>query len=319
MNHGTEPDEERPILIQDLTKEFNGRRVLDSLTLEIQRDRCVGFLGPNGAGKTTTIKILTGMLRPTSGKAYLLGIDVERDLKGALARTGCVVEIPEFYRELTPLESFQYLGRLRGMDRSSIERRSWEVLEAVRMKEWANERIGKFSKGMVQRIAVAQALLHEPEILILDEPTAGLDPRGMVEVRQLINSLKREEYTIFMSSHLLYEVQEICDRVAVIDRGKLLVYDDVDNLVKLRRLAKIEVDLLDRIDVETYEKVCGLEGVKGVQCPTGHKMFIDLEGDESSRARLLDEIRGLGLRVTSFKEAGVALESLYMDLVKESS
>jgi energy-coupling factor transporter ATP-binding protein EcfA2 len=143
-------------------------------------------------------------------------VDVTKDPKAALAGVGAVVETPEFYPYLTPKETLAYLGELRGMSKEDIDRRSKEVLETVKMTEWADKRIGKFSKGMKQRIAIAQAILHEPPVIILDEPTSGLDPRGMVEVREILMELKKADYTVFMSSHLLNEVQEVCTDVALI-------------------------------------------------------------------------------------------------------
>ncbi len=173
-----------PISIQNLTKEFNGFRAVDNLTLTVKKGSFVGFLGPNGAGKTTTIKILTNLLGTTSGSAFLNGVDVTKDPKDALASVGAVVETPEFYPYLTPRETLAYLGELRGMRKEEIKTRTDEVLKTVKMEDWADKRIGKFSKGMKQRIAIGQAILHKPELIILDEPTSGLDPRGMIEVHE---------------------------------------------------------------------------------------------------------------------------------------
>ncbi|HRR67636.1 MAG TPA: ABC transporter ATP-binding protein, partial [Methanomassiliicoccales archaeon] len=220
-----------PIVINKLTKDFGGFMAVDDLSLTVPRRSFMGFLGPNGAGKTTTIKILTNMLSASSGEAYLNGVDVTKDPKAALANVGAVVETPEFYPFLTPRETLSYLGELRGMSRQDIERRGREVLETVKMTDWADKRIGKFSKGMKQRVAIAQAILHEPSVIILDEPTSGLDPRGMVEVREILTELKRADYTVFMSSHLLNEVQEVCTDVVLIDHGKLLRSGSVASLV----------------------------------------------------------------------------------------
>ncbi len=162
-----------PIVIQKLTKDFNGFKAVDNLDLVVKKSTFMGFLGPNGAGKTTTIKILTDLLSATSGSAELNGFDVTKEPKTALAQIGAVVETPEFYPYLTPNETLAYLGELRGMSKEDIQRRSKEVLETVKMTEWADKRIGKFSKGMKQRVAIAQAILHEPCIIILDEPTSG--------------------------------------------------------------------------------------------------------------------------------------------------
>jgi ABC-2 type transport system ATP-binding protein len=307
-----------PLVIESLSKDYDGFRALDSLNLKVGTKSCTGFLGPNGAGKTTTIKILTSMLRATGGRAFLNGVDVTTDPKEALARVGAVVETPEFYPELTPIETLNYFAKLRGIPSDRAKARVMQVIDQVKMGEWKDRRIGKFSKGMKQRIAIAQALLHEPDLLVLDEPTAGLDPRGMAEVRDIIKALRIQGYTVFMSSHLLFEVQQLCDHIAVVDKGKLLIYDTVESLSTKRHVLKMEVDLVGKIDTETYAKVCALDKVKGVQCPTATKMLIDFDGDVADRRILLESLQRLGLQVYSFADAGVALEDFYLDLIKES-
>ena len=306
------------IEIQNLVKDFGDIKAVDDLTIEVPAKRTVGFLGPNGAGKTTTIKILTNLITSTSGSALINGVDVVTAPKKALAHTGAVVETPEFYPYLTPMETLAYLGRLRGMSSSDISKRSNEVLSEVKMTEWRKTRIGKFSKGMKQRLAIAQALLHEPEVLILDEPTSGLDPRGMVEVREIVKGLKKQDYTIFMSSHLLGEVQEMCDSAALIDRGKLLVYDSIDNLKSLTKVSKIEVTSLDEIPRSALDRIGQFQDVSAVDAINSHTMLITFGGTVNSRADLLSSIQAEGLKVTGFSPVGLPLEMMYMELVKES-
>ncbi len=306
------------IVIQNLTKSFQGFKAVDSLTLTVKRRSFLGFLGPNGAGKTTTIKILTNLLSASEGQAFLNDVDVTKYPKKALAGVGAVVETPEFYPFLTPNETLEYLGTLRGMPKREIGRRGKEVLGTVKLEEWADTRIGKFSKGMKQRLAIAQALLHEPHVLILDEPTSGLDPRGMVEVRNILKDLKKGDYTIFMSSHLLNEVQEICDSVALIDHGKLLAHDAVSSLVSSSTAKAIEVRVLQPLDGHTIERISGFEGVESAAPLSETLLSISFKGDETDQARLLADIQALGLKVVSFKESGIPLESLYMSLITDS-
>lgn len=306
------------IRIENLTKDFGAIKAVDNLTLEVPEGVTCGFLGPNGAGKTTTIKILTSLISATSGKAYLHGVDAISNPKGALNHVGAVVETPEFYPYLTPIETLAYLGRIRGMTGHEIKTRSDEVLRDVKLDQWRTTRIGKFSKGMKQRLAIAQALLHQPDILILDEPTTGLDPRGMVEVREIIKSLKRQNYTIFMSSHLLVEVQEVCDRAALIDRGKLLVHDSIENLKKLTKLAKIEVSVLGQISDSALDLVRSFKNVRAVERVNGGVFIVTLEGQSEERAELLSQIQGMGAKVSAFSQVGLPLELMYMELVKES-
>lgn len=306
------------IELQNLSKSFGTIKAVDNLSLKVPKGQTVGFLGPNGAGKTTTIKIMTNLITATSGRALLRGVDVVTDPKQALSSVGAVVETPEFYPYLTPLETLEYLGRIRGMSSAEIKARSAEVLQEVKLKEWGTTRVGKFSKGMKQRLAIAQALLHEPEILILDEPTTGLDPRGMVEVREIIKQLKKQGYTIFMSSHLLVEVQEVCDSAALIDRGKLLVYDSIENLKRLTKIAKIEITSANEMSQAEIERMRALPKVRAVEPINSHTAIVTYEGSVEERGDLLLAVQAMGLKVTGFSPVGLPLELMYMDLVKES-
>ncbi len=306
------------IELDKLTKNFGPIKAVDNLTLTVDEGLTVGFLGPNGAGKTTTIKILTDLLSATSGRAILQGVDVLTDPKKALKNVGAVVETPEFYPYLTPIETLAYLGRIRGMHSKEITERTDAVLKEVKLEQWTTTRIGKFSKGMKQRLAIAQALLHEPDILILDEPTSGLDPRGMVEVREIIKELKRQRYTIFMSSHLLGEVQEVCDRAALIDHGKLLVYDTLDKLSTLSKVTRLEILSLGEVNDSVLSKVRAMPRVRDVARATSSAFIVTLEDGMEQRADLLQQVMSMGVRVTGFSTVGLPLETLYMDLVKES-
>jgi ABC-2 type transport system ATP-binding protein len=307
------------IITENLTKNFGTFTAVNELNLRIEHGVCVGFLGPNGAGKTTTIKILTSMLRATKGNAYIDGVDVETDPKGALSRVGSVVETPEFYPYLTPVETLTYLGKIRGVDSQSLPERIKIVIEEVRLQDWKDKRIGKFSKGMKQRLAIAQALLHEPPILILDEPTSGLDPRGMVEVREIIQLLKGEGRTIFMSSHLLFEVQEVCDKVAMINKGQLLKYDEIDNLAMYAGVVKIEVQILSSITPEQVKSIQEMGAVKNMVVYNPSLFVVELEGKEPEKADLLSHLQRIeGIKVTSFRTVGTALENLYMSMISDS-
>ncbi len=219
------------IVIENLSKYYNKFLALDSLSLRVEENENVGLLGPNGAGKSTTLKILCGLLRASSGTAYIDGVDVAERPEQALSRIGAIVETPEFYSFLTPQETLGYLGRLRGMRGDRLKQRIKEVIKLVRLEEWSNVKIEKFSRGMKQRLALAQALLHDPPVLILDEPGLGLDPRGIVEFREIIETMGKEK-TVFFASHQLTEVAQVCNKVAIIDRGHLLAYDSITQLEK---------------------------------------------------------------------------------------
>ena len=219
------------IVIENLSKYYSKFLALDNLSLRIAENENVGLLGPNGAGKSTTLKILCGLIRSSSGAAYIDGIDVAKKPEQALSRIGAIVETPEFYPFLTPQETLSYFGRLRGMRGDGLRHRIKEVIRLVKLEEWVTVKIEKFSRGMKQRLAVAQALLHDPPILILDEPGLGLDPRGVVEFREIIAGVGKEK-TVLFASHQLVEVAQICNKVAIIDHGKLLAYDSISELEK---------------------------------------------------------------------------------------
>jgi ABC-2 type transport system ATP-binding protein len=307
------------IVTQGLTKYYNHLLALEDLNLKINSGDCVGFLGPNGAGKSTTIKILCNLIRPTKGKAYINGKDITSEPKLTLREIGAFVEVPEFYVYFNPIEALSYLGELRGIEKSVLKRRIKEVLELVRLSEWSKMKIGKFSRGMKQRLGIAQVILHDPPILILDEPTLGLDPRGMHEIREIIKDLRKQGKTVFFASHLLHEVGQICDRVALINKGKLLAYDYVENLEKIFKVQKIEIEALHPIEAKQMEQIREMKSVKSISTE-GKRILIDFEGNEIMRADLLAVlIRDLNLRIISFKPSMEALEEIYLQLIKEAS
>ncbi len=305
-----------PIVIEHLTKRYGQHVALNDLSLTVEKGACLGYLGPNGAGKTTTIKILTSLMRATKGRAYLNGKDVIRHPKSALDRVGAVVETPEFYPQLTPRECLSYLGKIRGMHDDAIAERTHAVLEQVKLLEVVDDRTATFSKGMKQRLAVAQALFHEPSILILDEPTAGLDPRGMVEVRAIIKELKATDITILMSSHLLNEVQEVCDKVAIIDRGTLLTYDSVRNLSGTKG-TNVTVTTLTSVSPAEFRAIRALKGVQSLTRTDALTLVVRFSGGALEQFKILRGILNTGVRVTSFAPQGAAIEDIYLSLVPE--
>ena len=308
-----------PITVRDLGKDYGKFTALDALALTIPKGTCFGYLGPNGAGKSTTIKILTNLIRPSRGHAELFGIDVQRRPREALQRVGAVIETPEFYGYLSPRETLAYAGRLRGMDRSDLDARSEEVLKTVKLADWTDERIETFSKGMKQRLAIAQALLHEPDLLILDEPTSGLDPRGMAEVRDIVKDLKRGGHTIFMSSHLLAEVQEVCDAAALIDKGKLVLQGNLSDLAARAEASAFQATFLTPPSAADLAFMQGLPGVRGVVVSGNGGVELRVHGGPDVQAAILKALVSRGLPVTSFRLVGTALEQLYLENIRETS
>lgn len=303
------------LVAQGLTKFYGPIKALDNVSLKVGQGESVGLLGPNGAGKTTTMKIFCNIIRPNSGAAFINGFDAIKESSKAMRNVGVMVEVCEFYPFLTPVESLSYLGRLRGMKKSELPESIKRVLGIAKLQEWTNVRVGKFSKGMKQRLAIAQTLLHDPPILILDEPSLGLDPRGMADVRSLIKELKREK-TVFMASHLLFEVSETCDKVALIDRGKLLAFDSIDKLESVFASERIQVEVLKPLDLGQVESIESIQGVRKVTA-SGTLVFVDFKGDKETQATILEGIVERGIKVTSFRPALGSLEEVYMRVVKE--
>ncbi len=306
----------------NLTKSYGSFTALSDLNLKIEGSKCVGFLGPNGAGKTTTLKLFTDMIRPTKGRALINGISVHEKKRLALAHCGSLIESPEIYPSFTPVEALSMIADIRGVPRSAKAKRIEEALTEVKMDDWKDKKVGKFSKGMKQRINIASALLSEPQILLLDEPTTGLDPRGMAEVRDIVRSLKKRSRLIFMSSHLLPEVSDVCDEVAMIDHGKLLVYDTLSNVTTKFSGGNahiVEVGLSKPLDDSTVTgPISKLPGVVSVEKMDSRNLRIRFSGEMDAQERLLADLVSLRIGVISFRASGSALEDTYLNLIKDT-
>lgn len=307
-----------PIELVCLRKEYGAFTAVDDLSLGIRRNSFTGLLGPNGAGKSTTLKILTNLIRPTSGNAYINGVDVTRDPKGALEGVGTVIETPEFYGYLTPRQTLAYVGGIIGMSRESISSQTDEILEKVRMTQWADSRLSTFSKGMRQRIAIGQALLGDPSVIILDEPTSGLDPRGMAEMREVLRDIRDDTHdlTIVMSSHMLHEVEDLCDRVAMVDHGKLVMDGDISAVASVAGAVPMIVRTEGRPTDEAVERVGAIDHVISAE-RSGNEIHIMYDIRSGGRPELFESIASLGIGAWSLAE-GDTLESRYLDLIKES-
>ncbi len=237
--------EEKIIEINGLTKKFKDVKAVDELSLNVYKGDIFGFLGPNGAGKSTTIRMLLTLIRPNAGKIKLLGKPLNKERALILREVGAIVEKPDFYNYISAYKNLEILGRISGREVSS--NRIMEILETVGLKERRTSKVKTYSHGMKQRLGIAQALLHDPELIILDEPTTGLDPQGMKEIRDLIIHLRDEKSkTIFLSSHLLSEVEQIANRMIIINKGKTVVEGYVQDLLNSAELkVTFEVDDLD--------------------------------------------------------------------------
>jgi len=306
----------------NLSKVYGTFTALSNLNLKIEGSKCVGFLGPNGAGKTTTLKIFTDLIRASSGQALINGFNVHTHKKAALDSVGTVIETPEIYPSLTPREALGMIAEIRGIPHAERKKRVEEVTMEVGMQEWVDKRTGKFSKGMKQRICIASALLSDPRIVILDEPTTGLDPRGMSEVRDIVKSLKKKDRLIFMSSHILSEVEDVCDEVAMIDHGKLLVYDTLQNVTSKFSgggANVVEVGLIRPLPAGALDgSITKLPGVISVQRLDDKRFRISCSGGADVQEKILAGLVQSNIGVVSFQPASSALEESYLHLIKDT-
>ncbi len=298
-----------------LTRRFGTYAAVDNLSLRVDGAKCVGFLGPNGAGKTTTLKMFTNLIFPTQGEAFVNGISVAEDRKRALSSCGALIETPEIYPSLTPREALELAGALRGMASADIRDRTRVVLEQVKMTEWSDQKVGKFSKGMKQRVNIAITLLSDPEVVLLDEPSTGLDPRGMAEVRSIIRGLKGEGRLVFFSSHILSEVVDVCDDVALLNRGKLLFYDTLANVTANLSGGATSVDasfVAPVGDVDVQGKIATLGDVASVSRLDERRLSVAIKGGPDARARVLKQLADLPFGLVGFHESRSALEEVYL-------
>jgi len=305
----------------NLSKKFGSFVAVSSLNLKITGSKCVGFLGPNGAGKTTTLKMFTDLIRASSGEALINGVNVHTHKKEALASVGTLIETPEIYPSLTPREALMMIAEIRGVPAEERRKRIEEAVAEVRMGEWIDKRVGKFSKGMKQRICIASTLLSNPRILLLDEPSTGLDPRGMSEVRDIVKSLKGKHRLIFMSSHLLSEVSDVCDEIAIIDHGKLIIYDKIAKVTaKFSGGANaVEVGLQRPIDEPLLSKtIAVLPDVISAEKRDDRTFSVRFRGGLDVQERLLSDLVKLNIGVISYKPAASELEDAYLNLIKST-
>lgn len=286
---------------------FWGRRVtaVDELSLEVRRGEVFGFLGPNGAGKTTTIKMLMGLIYPSGGTATLFGRPVGDPV--AKAKVGFLPESPYFYDYLTGREFLKFYGHLFGFFGATLEKRVDELLDLVSMTHARDLQLRKFSKGMLQRVGIAQALINDPELIILDEPMSGLDPIGRKEVRDLILRLKESGKTVMFSSHILHDAEVLCDRVAMIMKGKLVACGQVSDLIERGTTQEVEM-VIDRLLPEALERIKPLATKVVLQ---GERVMVALTSQQNVD-QAIDIIRSTKAKLVALTPHKSSLEDLFI-------
>lgn len=224
---------EKIIEVKDLTKKFKNFIAVDKISFDIKKGEIFGFLGPNGAGKSTVIRMLTTLLRPTSGSAMIAGLDIDKEQDEVRKHIGLVAEKIILYDHLTARENLEFFGQLYGLDKKTVQEKTSKWIEKLKMTDWLDIQVGTFSTGMKQRINIVRALLTQPDILFLDEPTLGLDPQTTHLIRQFIQELNNHGVTVLLTTHDMIEAGALCHRVAIIDHGKIVAFDTVENLKKI--------------------------------------------------------------------------------------
>jgi ABC-2 type transport system ATP-binding protein len=302
------------IRVFGLTKDYGSRRAISDLTFSAEKGEILGFLGPNGAGKTTTMRILTGYLPPTSGKVSLGGFDVISNSIEVRRIVGYLPETVPLYNEMTVYEYLKYMADLRHL--KNARERIMETLEMVELADRSGGFIGKLSKGMRQRIGLAQALLHRPEVLILDEPTIGLDPKQVVKFRSLIRSIGKDR-TVLLSTHILPEVQQVCDRVLIINNGRIVTEDTPAQLqARLTGSQRISVRICGEAST-LIDQLSSMPGVINITLKTADSFEFETLPGNDTRPQVAREIINLGYDLLAFQPVNLSLEDIFLQLTRD--
>jgi len=304
------------IQVEGLIKDYGARRALHSISFDAKQGEIVGFLGPNGAGKTTTMRILTGYMPPTDGTATVAGYNVVEESLEVRRRVGYLPETVPLYTDMTALEYLKFMADLRKIPNS--EDRAYEVLEHVNLQDRANSYIGNFSKGMRQRVGLAQALIHRPEVLILDEPTIGLDPAQVVEMRNVIKEIGKDR-TVLLSTHILSEAQNMCDRVLIINKGSIVAEDTPENL-QSRLVGSQRVVLRVRGDADGLDDtVKKVKGTRGVEVKPDDAIEFEFTSGQDVRPQVAKAIIQAGYELIEMRPIGMSLEEIFLELTRDNA
>ena len=305
------------IEVQNLTKRYGPFTAVDDVSFRAERGEILGFLGPNGAGKTTTMRILTGYMPPTDGKATVGGYDVQEKPIEAKRRTGYLPETPPLYPEMTVRDYLDFCARIKGVPRGERTARVKTSMERTRIADVAHRHCGKLSKGYRQRVGLAQALLHNPEVLILDEPTAGLDPKQIIETRQLVKQLGGD-HTVILSTHILPEVSQTCHRVVIINKGRVVAIDSPDNLTTRLRGTETMFLQVDAAGADATAALRIVPGVTQVRVAENRGVVTSLEIESETgrdvRRELAAAVVGRGWGLLELRPMRMSLEDVFLHL-----
>jgi ABC-2 type transport system ATP-binding protein len=301
--------------IENLTKQYGKLCAVDNLNLELEPGDIMGFIGPNGAGKTTTIRIVATLLKPTTGTAYVDGIDVLKDAERVRPLIGYM---PDFFGLYDDVKVWEYLDFFAAAYRVPKAKRAGSISDVLELTDLTGKReafVSELSRGMQQRLCLAKTLLHDPKLLLLDEPASGLDPRARIEIKELLKELRKMGKTILISSHILPELADFCNKIAIIEQGKLMVSGDVDTIIQqCRGGTMLRIGLVDRQD-EALELIKSLDSIKDAQIQ-GDTILAAYCGAAGEQHAVLQAISQAGFKVQSFSEAEVDLEDVFMRVTR---
>jgi len=310
------------IEVQHLTKRYGPVTAVDDVSFKAERGEILGFLGPNGAGKTTTMRVLTGYMPATDGKAIVAGYDVLEQPVEAKRRTGYLPETPPLYPDMTVSDYLAFCARIKGVPRSERATRLRSVMERTQIADVAKRHCAKLSKGYRQRVGLAQALLHNPEVLILDEPTAGLDPKQIIETRRLIKGLGGD-HTIILSTHILPEVSQTCNRIVIINKGRVVAVDTPDNLTARLRGSETLYVQVDAMGADAEGMLSSIPGVTRVSTSDRRDSIAGFEVDSDSgrdvRRELAAAIVNRGWGLLELRPMRMGLEEIFLKVITEDA
>jgi len=309
------------IEVQHLTKQYGPVTAVSDVSFKVEKGEILGFLGPNGAGKTTTMRILTGYMPATEGKALVAGYDVTEQPLEAKRRTGYLPETPPLYPDMTVSDYLTFCARIKGVAKSDRKARVISTMERTRIADVANRHCAKLSKGYRQRVGLAQALLHNPDVLILDEPTAGLDPKQIIETRNLIKGLAGD-HTIVLSTHILPEVSQTCSRVVIINRGRVVAVDTPENLTnRLGGTGAMYLEV-DAAGTDAQSVLTSVPGVMDVTVSATRGTVVGYEvasGQRDVRRELAAAIVGRGWGLLELRPMRLSLEEIFLQVTTEEA
>jgi ABC-2 type transport system ATP-binding protein len=306
---------ESAIEVSSLTKHYDNLLAVDRISFEVRKGEIFGFLGPNGAGKTTTIRMLTGIIKPDKGTASILGFHIQREGLKARQVTGVVPEMANAYIDLSALRNLTLMGELYGVPKKQRQKNTSKLLKQVRLYDRRNSLVRGFSRGMKQRLLLCMALVSEPQILFLDEPTAGLDVESQRLIKDMISEINRKGTTVFLTTHNMEEANQLCERIAIINHGKIAAIDTPEKLrMQSSGLNSVEVSFEKPVRADELAKIEGVRQVK----KTGDKMRLYTDQPSTVLEKLVDFARLHGVKIVTLNTLGPTLEDVFLKLVRGS-